>query len=84
MLLRFATLCYPSSERSKHSKCTVKPSKYGKANQGIHFCHHHQAHLIYYFGQEQTPLLMHVMQCRIWVRPRYFINQVRHLDPDKT
>ena len=50
---------------------------YGKENQGIHFHDHCQAYLIHYFGQEQVPLLTHVIQCRIQVIPRYFINQVR-------
>ena len=40
LFLRFATVRYPSSERSKYSNCTVNPSKYGKENQGIDF--HHQ------------------------------------------
>ena len=77
MLLRCATVHYPSTEQSKYSNCTVNPSKYGKENWGIHFHHHRQACLIHYFGWEQTPLLMHVIQCRIWVRSGYFINRVR-------
>ena len=48
-----------------------------KKNQGIHFHHHRQAYLIHYFGLKQTPLLAHVTQCRIRVRPGYVINQVR-------
>ena len=36
-----------------------------------------QAHLICHFGWDQTPLLTHVIQCRIQVKPRYFINRVR-------
>ena len=77
MFLRFATVRYPSTERSKYANCTVNPSKYGKENQGIHFHHHRQARLIHYFGREQTPLLTHVIQSRIRVRPGYFINRVR-------
>ena len=72
-----AQLCYPSTEWSKYSNCTVNPSKYDKENQGIHFRYHRKAHLIHYFGREQTPLLTHVIQCRIQVRPWYFINRVR-------
>ena len=30
--------------------------------------------------QNQMPLLMHMIQYRIWVRPRCFINQVRPTD----
>ena len=40
MLLRCATVHYPSTERSKYSNCIVNPSKllwYRK--QGIHFQH---------------------------------------------
>ena len=59
----------PSTERSKYSNCTVNPLEYGKENQGIHFHHHRQARLIHYFGREQPPLLTHVIQCRIRVRP---------------
>ena len=81
MLLRYATVRYPSTERSKFSNCTVNSSKYGKENQGIYFYHHHQACLINYFGWEQMSLLMHVIQCRIQVRPGYFINQVRRTRP---
>ena len=47
MLLRFGTVRYPSTEQSKHLNCTVKLSKYGKANSGIHLHHHRQAHLIH-------------------------------------
>ena len=61
MLLRYATLPYPSIERSKYSNCTDNLSKYyGKENQGIQFHHHCQAHLICYFGQNPMPLLMHL------------------------
>ena len=85
ILLRYVTVHYASTEWSKYSTCMVNPSKYGKENQGIHFHHHHrQAHLIHYFGQEQTPLLMHVIQCRIWVRPGYFINWVRPAWPGQS
>ena len=70
MLLRCATVHYPSTERLKYSNCTVNPSKCDKENQGIHFHHHHQAHLIHYFGREQTASLMHIIQCRIRVKPR--------------
>ena len=64
---------YPSTEPSKYSNCTVNSSKYGKENQRIHFHHYRQACLIHYFGWEQIPLLTHVIQSRIWVRPGYFI-----------
>ena len=37
--------------------------------------------LIHYFDQDQMPLLMSVIQCKIWVRPGYFINQVRPTGP---
>ena len=77
MLLRSATVRYPSTEQLKYSNFTVNPSKYGKGNQGIHFHHHRQARLIHYFGQEQTPLLTHMIQCRIRVRPEYFINWIK-------
>ena len=41
-------------------------------------CHcHHQAHLIHHFVQGQMPLSTHKVQCRIWVRPGYFINRMR-------
>ena len=72
----YATVRYPSTEQSKYSNCTVT-SKYGKENQVMHFHHHHQAHLIHYFCQEQMPLIMHMIQCRILVKPGYFINWVR-------
>ena len=77
ILLRCVTVRYPSTERSKYSNCTVNLSKYLEENQKICFHHHHQACLIHCFGLDQTPLLMHVIQCRIWVRPGYFINWVR-------
>ena len=77
MLLRCATVHYPSTEQLKYSNCTVNPLKYSKVSQGIHFHHHRQARLIHYFGWEQTSLLMYVIQCRIWVRPAYFINRVK-------
>ena len=64
-------MSYPSTKRSKYSNYTVNPSKYGKENQGIHYHHHRQARLIHYFGGEQTPLLTHVIQCRIQVRPMH-------------
>ena len=76
MLLRRATVHYPRTKQMKYSNCIVNPSKYDKENQGIHFLHHHQACLIHYFGREQMPLLTHVIQCKIPVRSRYFINQV--------
>ena len=66
---------YPSTKRSKHSNCTVNPSKYGKENQGMHFHYHHQAYLIHCF------IITNVIQCRIWVIHRYFINQVRSAWP---
>ena len=64
---------YPSTKLSKYYNCTVKLSKYDKENQGIHFHHYRQVHLIHYFGREQTPLLMHVIQCRIRIRPGYLL-----------
>ena len=73
MLLRCVTVCYSSTE---WSNCTVNPTKHGKENQGIHFHHYCQAHLIHYFGQEKMPLT-HVIQSIIWVRPGYFTNWVR-------
>ena len=74
MLLRCATVRYPSTERSKCSSCTVNSSKYGKENQGLHFHHHCQACLIHHFVAEQTSLLMHVIQrnpgqSRIFYKP---------------
>ena len=78
MLLRCATVHYPSTKQSKYSNCTVNPSKYGKENQGMHFHHHCQACLIHW---EQTPLLMHVIQYRILITPRYFINWVKPVWP---
>ena len=78
MLLKCVAVYYPSTKRSKYSNYTVNPSKYSKENQGIHFYHHRQARLIHYFGREQTPLLTHVIQYRIRVRPGCFINRVRH------
>ena len=63
-------------EWSKYSNCTINSSKYLRRNQQIHFHHHHQIHLIHYFVGIQM-LLLHVIQYRIWVRPGYFINQVR-------
>ena len=73
MLLRCAT-ALSSTERLKYSNC----------NQGIHFHHHCQACLIRYFGREQMPLLMHMIQCRIWVWPGYFMNWVRPAWPGQT
>ena len=46
-------------------------------NQAVHFHHHHQACLIHYYGRKQMPLLMHMIQHRIQVRPGYFINRIR-------
>ena len=43
----------------------------------VNFHHHHQPHLNHYFDQGQTSLLMHTIQCKIRVRPRYFIKQMR-------
>ena len=77
MFLRCLSMRYPSTEWSKYSNCTINPSKYGKENQGIHFHHHHQECLIHYIGREQMPLLTDVIQCRIRVRPGYFISRVR-------
>ena len=53
MLLKCATVHYPSTERSKYSNCTVNPSEYDEQNQGIHFHYQWQAHLqsvTHYFG----------------------------------
>ena len=33
--------------------------------------------LIHCFGQDQTPLLMHVFKRRICIGPEYFINQIK-------
>ena len=45
-----------------------KPRKFSTAND-LHYTgcihHHHQTHLIHYFGKDQMPLLTHVIQCRI-------------------
>ena len=65
--------------KSKYSNCTVNPSEYLKENQAIHFHHYCQVCLIYYFNQDQTPILMHMILYRILVRPGYFINL---LDPE--
>ena len=40
------------------------------------FHHHRQGRLICYFGQDQTALLLRVIQIRIWVSPGQFINQI--------
>ena len=37
-------------------------SKYAQENQEICFYHHHQGSLIYCFGWNQIPLLMHLIQ----------------------
>ena len=52
-------------------------SEYLEDNQKIRFHHHRWTCSLHYFDQDQTPLLMYVVQCRIWVTPWHFINQVR-------
>ena len=42
----------------------------------MRFHRHHQKCLIHYFDQDQTTLLMHIIQIRILFRPKYFINGV--------
>ena len=81
MLSRCVTVRY--QVRSKHSNCTVNPSKYGKENLRDKFHHNRQARLIHYFGREKTPLLPHMIQCRIRVRPGYFINRIKPAWPGK-
>ena len=48
----------------KYSNFTITPSKCFEENQEICFYYHHQAHLIYYFGQDQIPVVMHMIQYR--------------------
>ena len=43
----------------------------------IPFHRHCQARLIHHFNHSQTPWSMHMIQCRIRIRPRYFIKQIR-------
>ena len=74
LLLRCASVHYLSTKWSKYSNCTVNPLKCSK-EQGIH--------LIHCFGQEQAPLLTHVIDCRIQVSPGYFINRVRPTWPSQ-
>ena len=50
ILLRCATVHYPSTKQLKYSNCTVNPNK---ENQEIHFRHYHEAHSIHYFDQNQ-------------------------------
>ena len=52
-----------NTTRSKYSNCTINSLK--QENREICFYYHCEAHLIHYFDQDQTPLLMHVIQCRI-------------------
>ena len=75
--LCFWEVRHPSTVRSKYSNCTVNPFKYSKEKQGIHFRHHRQTHLIHYLGRGKKPLLTHVIQFRIRVRPGYFRIQTR-------
>ena len=49
ILLQCTTVIYPGTKRLKNSNCTVTSLKYLEDNQEIHFHHHCQAHLIYYF-----------------------------------
>ena len=63
-----------SNKWSKYANCTVNPWKYPEA---IQFHYHCEACLIHYFDENQTPLLMYIIQYRICVRPWYFINWVR-------
>ena len=80
ILLRCATVHYPSTKQSKYSNSTVITLKYLEENQEIPFYHHCQACLIHYFDPVWIPLLTHVIQCRIQVRPGY-INQLRLVWP---
>ena len=73
ILLRCVAMHYPSIKQSKYSNCTVK-------NMELCAHYHHQVCLIHYFNHDQMPLLMHVIQCRIQVKFRYFI---KLLDQDK-
>lgn len=65
ILLSCVAMCYPFTKWSKYSDCTVIPSKHLE----ITFHHHCQACLIpsHYIGQDQIPLLMHMISCRIYV-----------------
>ena len=40
-----------------------------------------QARLIHHFDQGQTLLSTHVIQCRIWVRPEYFMQRMGLTSP---
>ena len=62
------------NKQSKYANCTVNPWKYPEV---IHFHYHREACVIHYFDENQMPLLMYMIQYRICVRPRYFINLVR-------
>ena len=39
----------------------------------MHFHYSLEARLFHYFDQGQVQLLMHMIQCSIWVRPRCFM-----------
>ena len=78
IFVRRTTVCYPSNKWYKYYNYTVTYHKYFEENQEVCF-HHHW--LIHYFGQDQIPLAMHMIHYRIQVRPKYFINQVRHAWP---
>ena len=58
ILLRCATVQYPSTKQSRHPNCTVNPSKYHGKNQEIHFHYHYQAHLIHYFIQDHVDAII--------------------------
>ena len=64
VILRFATMCYPSI---KQSNFIATPSKYFE-NLEKHQHHHHQPHSTDFFDQHHTPLTTQVIQYRIQVR----------------
>ena len=71
MLQRCATVCYPSTERSKYSNYTVSlQNNKLKKIRGYIFI----IIVKNYFGREQTSLLMHMIQWRIQVTRGYYIN----------
>ena len=49
ILLKCATMSYPSTHRLKYSNQTVSSLKYLEENQEICFYYHHQARFIHYF-----------------------------------
>ena len=71
---RVCDCTYPSTKQSKYSNCTVKTQNIlGQSGDMLH--------PIYYFDQDQMPLLTYVIQCKLWdiLKTRSDL-----LDPDKT